>query len=74
MDEVKIKLSTQFLKDVFSKIISKMIYQKFGCKLDIQLNDLIIKFNEGKARLYLDVETEIGKEEFMKIAEIIGLD
>lgn len=74
MDEMKLKLSTTFLRGIVSKIISRMIYKKYGCKLDIQLNDLIIKYSDGKARLCLDVESEIKSEDFMKIVKSIGLD
>lgn len=74
MDEMKIKLSTPFLRSIFSKVISKMICKKYGCELNIQLNDFIIKYNDGKARLCLDVETEINKEEFIKILKTMEIE
>ena len=48
MDEMKIKLSTNFMRGLVSKLISKTIYKKLGYKIDIQLNDLDISTNNGK--------------------------
>lgn len=74
MDEMKLKLSTKFMRGMISKLLSKMIYTKFGYKIDIQLNDLIVKYNDGRARLYVDADVDIDGEEFMNIMKSVGLD
>lgn len=74
MDEMKLKLSTKFMRGMLSKLLSKMIYKKFGYKIDIQLNDLIVKYNDGRARLYVDADVDIDGDEFMNIMKSVGLD
>ncbi len=42
MDEMKVKLSTKFMRGIVSKLIARSIKKKYGCKVDIQLNELDI--------------------------------
>lgn len=74
MDEMKLKLSSQFLRNIAAKIIRKVIKSKFGYDLDIDLNDLIISYKDGKARLILDVEADIEHAEFTKMINQIDLE
>lgn len=74
MDELKMRLSTKFMKNMVSKIISKSVYKKTGYKVNIQLNKIDIEMVDGKIFLHADVDGEIENEEFMKIIKSIGLD
>lgn len=74
MDEMKIKLSTKFMRGIVSKLISMSINKKFGCKVDIQLNDLDIEFIDGETKISTDVEVKMSNKEFMKIVKSAGLD
>ena len=71
MDELKMKLSTKFMRGIVSKLISKVISKKFGYKVDIQLNDLDINVIDGDANINANVEVKINNEEFMKIMKSI---
>lgn len=71
MDELKMKLSTKFMRGIVSKLISKVISKKFGYKVDIQLNDLDINVIDGDANISANVEVKINNEEFMKIMKSI---
>ena len=74
MDEMKLKLSTKFMRGIVSKLISKAIYKKLGYKVDIQLNDLDVSIIDGETNIKASVEAKVQSNEFMKVMKSIGLD
>lgn len=74
MDEMRIKLSTKFMRGIASKLIARTIYKKTGYKVDIQINDLDVWNIDGETSLNLNVEAKLKSEEFNKIIKNIGLD
>lgn len=74
MDEMKVKLTTKFMRGIVSKLISRMVYKKFGYKVDIQLNDLDINFVDGETKINTNVEVKLDSKEFTKIIKSVGLD
>ena len=74
MDEMKIKLSTKFMRNIVSKLVARMIYKKTGYKVDIQLNDLDVQVINGDTTVNLNVEAKLKNEEFTKLIKTIGLD
>lgn len=74
MDEMKVKLSTKFMRNMVAKLISKLVYKKLGYKIDIQLNDLEVSFVDGDTKLMTNVELKLSNEEFKSIIKDIGLD
>lgn len=74
MDEMKLRLSTKFMRGLVSKLISKAIYKKYGYKVDIQLNDLDIRVIDGETSVNTNVEVKLNSGEFMKIMKTIGMD
>lgn len=74
MDEMKVKLSTRFMRNMVSKLISKMIHKKCGYKIDIQLKDLDINVINGETSINTNVEVKLNSSEFTKIIKNIGLD
>lgn len=74
MDEMKVKLSTKFMRNIVSKIIARFIYKKYGYKVKIQLNDLDISVIDGDTKINTNVEVQINSQEFMKIVKSVGLD
>lgn len=74
MDELKLKLSTKFMRNLVSKLISKTIYRKYGYKVNIQLNDLDVSVIDGETALNTNVEIKLDSSEFMKIIKSVGLD
>lgn len=73
MDELKLKLSTRFMKGIVSKLIAKAVYKKVGCNVDIQLKEITVEAIDGKVYLHLDVDAETTKEDFKKILDNIDL-
>ena len=74
MDELRVKLTTKFMKNMTAKWIAKTIRKKYGYKIDIQLNDIDISSFNGNTDVKLNVEMKLNSDEFKKIMETIGLD
>lgn len=74
MDELKLRLSTKFMRGIVTKLMSKLIFDKFGYRVDIQLNKIEVENIDGKMHLHVDVEGEMDNSEFIKIVKSIGLD
>ena len=70
MDELKISLSTRFMKSIVTKLISKTLHKKFGYDIDIQINHMTVEHMNGKIHIHADVDAEINDEEFMKILKL----
>ena len=74
MDEMKVKLSSKFMKKLVSKLLAKFIYKKTGYKFDIQINDLDAAAYNGETTVKLNVEVKLKSDEFNKIMKSIDLD
>lgn len=74
MDEMRVKLSTKFMRGIVSKLIAMAINKKFGCKVDIHLNDLDIVMIDGETKVSVSAEAKLNSNEFMKIMKNVGLD
>jgi hypothetical protein len=74
MDEMKIKLSTKFMRGIIAKLVSKAVSKKLGCDVSIQINEIEAETTDGKVHLHLNVDGEMNNDEFMKLIKTIGLD
>lgn len=74
MDEMKLKLTTGFMRNIVSKLLARYIYKKTGYKVDIKLNDLDIKYVDGETELKTNVEIKLNSKEFTKIIKSIGIE
>ena len=74
MDEMRVKLSTKFMRNFVSKLISKSIYRKTGCRVDVQINDLDFWVIDGDTTVKLNVEARLKNEEFNKIINSIDVE
>lgn len=74
MDELKLKLHTRFMRGVIAKLVSKALAKKLGYNIDILLNELEVKTEDGKIRLHASVDAEVSNDDFVKIIKSIGLD
>lgn len=71
MDEMRIKLGTNFMKGIVSKLISKYIFRKTGYKVNVQINDLDFWAVDGDTTVKLNIEAKLGSAEFNKIMKTI---
>ena len=73
MDELTLRLHTKFMRGIVTKILSKLIASKIGCKMDIQLNAIEVTTEEGKVRLHANVDACMTNDEFTKLLKSIDL-
>lgn len=74
MDEMKLKVSTKFMRNMVAKLIARAISKKLGCKVDIQLNDLDVSVIDGETNISTNVELKMESKEFVKLVKSINLD
>lgn len=72
MDEMKVNLSTKFMRGIVAKLIAKSIYKKYGYKINIQLNELNVNVVDGETSIHTNVEVKLNSDEFMKIMKTVG--
>ena len=74
MDEIRIKLSTSFMRGIVSKLIARSIYKKYGYKVNIKLEDLDVWVIDGDTTVKLNVEAKLKSEDFKRIMKTIDQD
>lgn len=71
MDEMKIE--SKFMTKLVSKIARKVVRNKTGYDIDIQLNGMRTTFLDDKMHVHLDLDVELSKEELNNILKSIGI-
>lgn len=74
MDELKLNLTTNWMKGIIAKIIAKAIRKKLGCDIDILINNVSVKAADGKIQIHVDIDAETTGKDFMKLIKNVGLD
>lgn len=72
MDELKIV--SGFTNGILSKLIGMLIRKKFGYDIDLKLNNVRVTIVDEKARVHLDLDAELKKEELTKLLTKFGLN
>lgn len=67
MDLMKLKLSTPFMRGIVSKLIARSIRKKYGCKININLDDLDVVVIDGDATIKVNAEVTMDNKEFKEI-------
>ena len=71
MDELKLNLSSKFMRGIVTKLISKAVYKKTGYKIGIELNNINVEVINGRAHIHINADAEIDNDELMKIVKTI---
>lgn len=74
MDVLKLKLSTKFMRGMVANLIAKALNKKLGYNIDILLNEIEVKNENGKILIHVDADAEVDNGEFVKILKSIGMD
>lgn len=69
MDLLKLKIVTKFMKGFIAKFVSKKLYEKLGCKVDIQFRNIEIDTVNGDIVIHVDADGKISKTEFERLLE-----
>lgn len=67
------KIESKFITRIVSKIAKKVVRDKLGYNIDIQLNGLRTTVIDDKTHVHLDVDLELTKEELNKLLKSIGV-
>ncbi len=71
MDEMK--LESKWIRGIVSKLIKKILRDKSGCNVDVQLNNFRTTVIDEKTHVHLDIELDLSKDELDKLLKSIGL-
>ena len=74
MDEMKIKLSSGLMKGIVSKLITKVIFKKFGVKPDIELNAISLEKVGSKIHIHVNADAEIDESDLLKITRLSEME
>ena len=74
MDELKLKLSTKFMRGIVAKLIKRAIFKQTGYQVDIQINEIAIETKDGKIHLHTSVDADVDYEDFRNILESVNMD
>lgn len=68
------KISTKFMRGVVTKILKGIIKKKVGYDVDIQLDELMVTFDDTKAHIRINAAADISKDELTKAIKEFGLE
>jgi hypothetical protein len=74
MDEMKLNLTTRFMRGVLAKLVSRKIKKQYGYKVDIYFNEIKLDMLDGQTHLHLNVDLDMGSDEFKKLMNAIDED
>lgn len=71
MDEMKLNLTTRFMRGVLAKLVSRKIKKQYGYKIDIYFNEIKMDMLDGQTHLHVNVDLDMGSDEFKKLMKAI---
>ena len=74
MDEMRIKFGGNFMRKIVSKLLMKVLKDKLGYNMDIDIKELDINVVDGDTKVSANVEVKFDNQEFKKILKNSGLD
>lgn len=60
MDEMK--LTTKLMRGVVAKLLRNIFKKKFGCDVEINLNDFYVAYDESNANVHIDFNAKMDKD------------
>lgn len=69
MDEINIKVSSNFMKNIIAKIIAKILSKQLGCQLDVFIQEINIVRDNGITHIHANVDAEITDRDFVKLVK-----
>ena len=67
MDELKLKLSTKFMRNLLAGYISRALRKKFGCDVAVNIEEVSIETIDGVVKLHANVDATVSNDEAMRI-------
>jgi hypothetical protein len=73
MDEMKLKLSSNWIKGLIAKTLKKFVLSNLDINADILINEIDLRSADGKVKIHLDVDAEAPISEITRLTTKIGL-
>lgn len=67
MDEMKLKLSTFFMRGFAAKLLEDVIRKKTGKDIGVELNELEVSVVDGKTHIAINLDMNAGIKDIMHI-------
>ena len=74
MDELKLNLTTKFMRGVLAKLVSRKIKKQYGYKVDICFSEIKIDMLDGQTHLHVNLDLDMSSDEFKKFLKAIDED
>ena len=74
MDEMKLNLGSKFMRKIASKLLMRYIKKQFGCKTEIELDELKISYSNGDVIARANIEIKMNRLDSKKILEKLDED
>ena len=71
MDEMKINVTSKFMRGIVSKILQKTIYKNTGVKPTIQISELLAEMKDGKIHFHINADGEINDSVLLKVNNLL---
>ena len=72
MDEMKLTLSTNFMKNIIATIVHKTIAKQIGYKVTVGIRELDVSYVDGKAHLHTNIDLVMDQAEFTKLMKNVA--
>lgn len=72
MDEMKLTLSTNFMKNIIASIVHKTIKKQVGYKVTVGIRELDVSYENGKAHVHTNIDLVMDNDEFAKLMKNIA--
>lgn len=66
-------IGSGFMTALIGRIVRRTIRKKLGCDVDIFVNEINVSFDGNTAKVHLNADAEMSKDELLKIVKKAGL-
>lgn len=73
MDEIKIKIQNGFMRNIISKFISKLIADKIGMKIDVNVRNINVEKIIDEYKIDLELSANIKEKNLIKLNGLIDI-
>lgn len=71
MDEMKIKITTKFMRNIVAKAMTKIVFKNFGFRPDIRIEELQAEMKDGKIYFHINADGYVDNNVLVKINRML---
>lgn len=73
MDEIKIKIQNGFMRNIISKFISKLIADKIGMKIDVNVRNISVEKITDEYKIDLELSANVKEKNLIKLNGLMDI-